>query len=148
MRGLLGVLVGLVVAVAVAMLTSLLGALVLGAPPSVDMSSPASIKETYASLTPAQQFLGVGGWALGALAGAYAAKRNSGRSWAAWTVAVLISVYQLLSVAVLPMPAYMQALSLALPIAGGFIANRMVPERLEETTDETAADETAEDADV
>jgi hypothetical protein len=151
MRGLLGVLGGLVAAVAVAMLVSFLGALVLGAPAAVDMSNAASIKETYASLTPAQQFLGVASWALGALVGAYLAKRISGRSWAAWTVAVVISLYQLLSVAVLPMPAVMQVLALALPIAGGFIANRMVPERIEEPGEEPldgTADGTAADADV
>ncbi|HEY0626054.1 MAG TPA: hypothetical protein VGD10_04905 [Allosphingosinicella sp.] len=144
MKGFLGVLAGFVSAVLAAMLVSFLGGLIVGVPTGVDMSNADTIRESYASLGVGPQLLGIVAWGIGALVGAYVAKRIAGRSWAAWTVAVLITLYQLLSVALLPMPLYMRILALVLPIVGGFIANRLVAER---ATDAHRA-ETAADADL
>jgi hypothetical protein len=143
MRGIGGVIAGLVAGILVAMLASFIGGLMVGTPAGVDMSNATAIRNSYASLTTAQQLVGILSWAIGALAGAYVAKKIAGRSWAAWTVAVLMAAYQLLGVFVLlPMPAYLQVLAIALPLVAGYIANRMVPERA--PVHETPASDDAE----
>ena len=146
MRGILGILAGLAGAIVTAMLIGFLGAFVVGAA-AVDMSSSAAIKESYSSLSVGQQLLSIAAWGLGGFVGAYVAKRISGRSWPLWTVTFIVIAYQLISVALLPMPGWMQVTALAAPLIAGFIANRLVPERIEVTSAE-AADETAADADA
>ena len=73
-------------------------------------------------------------WCGGALIGALLAKRIAGRGWAAWTVAGLFAVYVLLTVLMLPMPGWMQAVAVVAPLVGGLIANHLVRDRVIEPT--------------
>jgi hypothetical protein len=130
-RGLLGILAGVVAAVAAMMLISFIGTLAFPAPARIDTSNVEAIKATYSSLNMGGRMLVLADWFLGALVGAAVAKRLIGRPWAAWTVAGLIEAYVLLSVLMLPMPGWMQIVALVAPLVGGFLANHLVPDRLE-----------------
>ncbi len=70
-------------------------------------------------------------WFGAALVGAAVAKLIAPRSWVAWTVTGLIALYVVANVFVLPMPGWMQALSVAAPLLGGLIANHLVADRSE-----------------
>jgi hypothetical protein len=69
-------------------------------------------------------------WFAGALVGALAAKRIAGRGWAAWTVAGFFAFYALVTVMILPMPGWLQAIAVAAPLIGGLVGNHLVRERL------------------
>jgi hypothetical protein len=146
MRGFLGVLAGLAAAIATAMLISFAGGFLVPAPASVDISTTESIRSAYSSLGREAQLLGIVSWALGALVGALVAKRIAGRPWAAWTVAAIVTLYQLASVLLLPMPGWMQVLALVLPIVAGFLANHLVATR--EIVEPDAVAETEADAEI
>jgi len=151
MRGVLGILAGIVAVAATMMLVSLIGSQLVPEVPAVNANSIESIKATYAALGTETWLLMLLSWFLGALAGAAAAKKIAGRSWAAWTVAGLILAYLLLTVLMLPMPLWMQVAALAAPLVAGFIANRLIPERVDPPAGDGAedtADEMAADADV
>lgn len=136
MRRILGVLAGLGAAVLTALIVSYVGArFVPAGTGTVNTSTVEGIRQTYSSLGTGVQLLGVIAWALGALVGAMVAKRLSGRPGAAWTVAGVIEAYMVLNVLMLPMPAWMKLLAVILPLAAGFIANRLIPTRLEVADD-------------
>jgi hypothetical protein len=144
-------LAGIVAVAATMMLVSLIGSQLVPEVPAVNANSIESIKATYAALGTETWLLMLLSWFLGALAGAAAAKKIAGRSWAAWTVAGLILAYLLLTVLMLPMPLWMQVAALAAPLVAGFIANRLIPERVDPPAGDGAedtADEMAADADV
>ncbi|HEX8214415.1 MAG TPA: hypothetical protein VF582_02970 [Allosphingosinicella sp.] len=147
MRGFLGILAGLVAVAVTMMAVSLIGSQLVPAVPSADTSSIEGIKQTYAGLGTETWLLMLLSWFLGALAGAAVAKKIAGRSWAAWTIAGLILAYLLITVLMLPMPGWMQVAALAAPLVAGFLANRLVPERVDAEAGDTA-DETATDADL
>jgi len=65
-------------------------------------------------------------WLVGALVGAATGKLIARRGWVAWTVAALIALYVVLNVLILPLPGWMQALSIAAPLIGGLLANHLV----------------------
>ena len=147
MRGVLGILAGLVAVAVTMMLVSLIGSQLVPSVPAVNTSSIEAIKEVYASLGTETWLLMLLSWFLGALAGAFVAKKIVGRSWAAWTIAGLILAYLLLTVLMLPMPGWMQVAALAAPLIAGFLANRLVPDRIDEPAAD-ADDQTAADADA
>ncbi|HEV2078921.1 MAG TPA: hypothetical protein VGR19_03345 [Allosphingosinicella sp.] len=152
MRGVLGILAGLVVVAVTILVVSFVGSQLVPAPPEVNTSSIESIRATYAALGTETWLLMLVSWFLGALAGAAVAKKVGGRSWAAWTIAGLVFAYLLLTVAMLPMPGWMMVSSLAAPLLAGFLANRLIPERpyppAGEAGDERGGEETAADADA
>jgi len=152
MRGVLAILGGLVAVAATMMLVSLIGSQLVPTVPAVNTDSIESIKATYAGLGTETWVLMLLSWFLGALAGAVVAKKIAGRSWAAWTMAGLILAYLLLTILMLPMPGWMQVAALAAPLLAGFIANRLIPDRIHATGDGAAdgpgQDRTSTDADL
>ena len=152
MRGVLAIVGGLIAVAVTMMLVSLVGSQLVPAVPAVNTSSIESIKATYAALGTETWLLMLMSWFLGALAGAVVAKKISGRPWAAWTIAGLILAYLLLTMMMLPMPDWMKLAALVAPLAAGYLANRLIPDRLparsEEAADETEAEQAAADADV
>ena len=46
-----------------------------------------------------------------------------------WTTTAIFVLYVLLTVLILPMPGWLQALSVVAPLAGGLIANHLIPSR-------------------
>lgn len=130
MRAIAGILVGLVVGFFVAVAV---GVVVLGAagaaapsPANVNLSDPQRVVEIFAELPAAAKIGLMLAWFGAALAGASIAKLIAPRSWVAWTVTGLVALYVVANIFVLPMPGWMQALSVVAPLLGGLIANHLV----------------------
>jgi len=147
MRGVLGILAGLMAAVAMMVLVMFVGSILGATVPAMNPSSPESIRGAYAALGTETLLLLLTCWFLGSLAGAFVAKKIAGMSLAAWTVAGLMFAYLLLTVLMLPMPGWMQVAALAAPLIAGYLANRLIPDRIDARAD-GAADGTAPDAEV
>lgn len=130
MRIFLGILVGLVVGFLVAIVV---GGIAVAATASGVLPRDASgglgsqqVMEIFAALPVGAKLGFVLAWFFGVLCGASLAKLIARTSWIVWAVAGPILVYVLLNVMVLPMPAWLQALSVAGPLLAGFLANRLV----------------------
>jgi len=132
MRAIVGVVVGLVVGFAVTILIGIVAIGAMGAAPSqsdVELSDTRRILEIFAEMPIGAKIGLMGAWFGGALSGAAIAKLIARRGWAAWTVAGLIAAYVVANVFILPMPGWMQALSVLAPLLGGLVANHLVAGR-------------------
>ena len=142
MRALAGILAGLVAGFAATILIGIVGIGMTYTPPAgASASNPAEVMATFAAMPTAAKVALMFAWFGGGLAGAAVAKLIARRAWAAWTVTLLIGAYVVLNSIVLPLPAWMQALSIAAPLIGGLIGNHLVRERA--ATVEAASDEEA-----
>lgn len=136
MRGILGIVAGLIGVAVAMMLVSFIGAQIISTAPAVNTSSVAEIKATYGGLSTEARLMVIASWFFGVLAGAAIAKRIAGRPWAAWTIAGLFEAYLLLNVLMLPMPGWMQVAALAAPLLAGLAANHLVANRVTVTVEE------------
>jgi len=145
MRAIGGIIAGLIVGFLVAIMVGVVVFSAVGtAPPSpasVNLSDPQRVLEIFAELPVGAKIGLMLAWFGAALAGAAIAKLIAPRSWVAWTVTGLIALYVVANIFVLPMPGWMQAVSVAAPLLGGLIANHLVADRLD-------PDMAAEDADA
>lgn len=133
MRAILAILVGLVAGLVG---TIVIGILAIGVfagggegTASVSLSDTQLVTEVFAQLPLGAKAGLMLAWFAGAFAGAAIAKLIERRAWVAWTVAGLIAAYVLANVFILPMPGWMQALSVAAPLLGGLFANHLVDGR-------------------
>jgi len=145
-RGILGIVAGLIGVAVVMMLVSFIGSFFIPAT-AADTSSVDAIKATYEGLGTHARWMVIASWFFGVLAGAAIAKTIVGRPWAAWTIAGLFEAYLLLSVMMLPMPGWMQVSALIAPLLAGFIANHLVRNRTV-VRDEVSGTETRTDEEV
>jgi len=125
----LGIVAGIIVGLASAAGIGFLGDLLFPSGIAVERYTAAAAAEIFPRLPFGAQLLSILSWGIATLIGALLAKKIAGRSWAAWTVAGFFVLYVLLTLLVLPMPGWMQAVAIAGPVLGGFIANRLVAER-------------------
>ncbi|HYN45924.1 MAG TPA: hypothetical protein VES64_04460 [Allosphingosinicella sp.] len=141
MRAIGGILAGLIVGLLVTILIGVVGGIFFpvsaGSP---GFSRPQQVVDAFAEMPQGLKIVLMLAWFGGTLAGAAVAKRISGSGWVAWTVTGLIAAYVLANVLVLPMPGWMQALSVAAPLLGGFIANHLVGGRTAAAESETASE--------
>jgi hypothetical protein len=135
MRAFGGLIAGLVAGFLVMMLAGFVGGLMFPMGAQMDPYDAQQIQSTFASASLGAKFMVVLSWALGALAGAVVAKKLTGADWTAWTIAVIFALYVLASVFVLPMPGWLQAIAVALPLVSGYIATRHVRGRPAATSD-------------
>jgi hypothetical protein len=127
MRAVGGIIAGLIVGLIATILVGIVGVgATLSGPVNADISDPQQVVETFANMGMGPKMALMLAWFAGGLAGALIAKLISRRSWAAWTVAILIACYVLLNTLVLPLPGWMQALSIAAPLIGALIGNHLV----------------------
>jgi len=134
MRAIGGIVAGLVVGLLVTIVIGVVGGLIFPiSANSADFSRPQQIVDAFAEMPQGMKVTLMLAWFGGTLAGAAVAKRIAGSAWVAWAVAGLIAAYVIANVIVLPMPGWMQALSIAAPLLGGFIANHLVATRIVET---------------
>lgn len=133
MRAVLAILVGLVAGLAG---TIVMGIFAIGmfagsgaGAARVDMGDTQRVLEVFEQLPQGAKLGLMLAWFTGALAGAAVAKLIERKGWVAWTVAGLIAAYVLANVLVLPMPGWMQALSVVAPLLGGLVANHLVASR-------------------
>ena len=130
MRAVAGIVAGLIAGFVATILIGIVGIGMTYTPPAgMNASNPAVVMEAFASMPTAAKMSLMIAWFGGGLVGAALAKLIAGRSWAAWTVTLLIGAYVVLNSIVLPLPAWMQALSIAAPLVGGLIGNHLVRER-------------------
>lgn len=127
MRAVGGIIAGLIVGLVATILVGILGVgATLSGPVNTDLSDPRQVVETFAAMSSGPKIALMVAWFAGGLVGALVAKAIARKSWAAWTVAILIALYVLLNMLVLPLPGWMQALSIAAPLVGALIGNHLV----------------------
>ena len=130
MRAVAGIVAGLIAGFVATILIGIVGIGMTFTPPAgMKAANPAVVMEAFASMPTASKIALMVAWFGGGLVGAALAKLIARQSWAAWTVTLLIGAYVVLNSIVLPLPAWMQALSIAAPLVGGLIGNHLVRER-------------------
>ena len=127
MRAVAGIIVGLIAGFVATILIGIIGVgATFSAPAGMDASNPRQVFEAFAAMPQGPKIALMVAWFAGGLVGALVAKRIARKAWAAWTVAGLITAYVVLNTLVLPLPGWMQALSIAAPLLGGLIGNHLV----------------------
>ena len=120
---LIGVIAGFIATILFAILAMSLFAPSLG---GLEVGDPKQVIEAFAGMPQGAKIALMLAWLVGALVGAAIGKRIARKGWVAWTVAALIALYVVLNVLILPLPGWMQALSIAAPLIGGLLANHLV----------------------
>ena len=138
MRGFLGILAGIVAGLIAMLAISMVGGLLFPSNAVVDAADAEQIKGVFPTLPTGAKVAIILSWFGGPLAGAALAKWIAGEGWAAWTTAAIFTIYVLLTVLILPMPGWLQALSVVGPLAAGLIANHLVASRPRQTELEPA----------
>lgn len=140
MQALAGIIVGLIVDVIVTILVGVIGFHFTFTPPAgLNPADPRALMEALGGLTVGAQLAMALAWFCGALAGAWVARRISGHRWAAWTVALLMTLYVVLNIFVLPMSASMQVVWVLAPLVGGTIGNGLARNRPPAPLEEAAS---------
>ncbi len=129
LRGVLGIVGGIVAAVLTVMAVQALGHALYPYPADVDLNDPEQIARVFPSIPVVAKLFVVAAWFGGALVGAALAKAITGRSWAAWTIAGLIAVGAVMNLFVIPHPVWMQLSAVVAPLLGGLFANHLVGPR-------------------
>lgn len=129
MRNLAAVLLGILAGFIALTVVNLIGGAVFPTNVAIRLSEPALVKAAFASLPMALKLVMVLSYFAAGLAGGFVAKRIGGASWTVWLVAILFAVWATLNVAMLPMPAWMQAGYVLGPILGGALAHHFGPGR-------------------
>jgi hypothetical protein len=127
MRAVAGIVVGLIAGFIATVVIGIIGiGATFTAPAGMNVSNPQQVLEAFAQMPPGSKIALMIAWFSGGLVGALVAKLIARRGWVAWTVAGLAAAYVVLNILVLPLPGWMQALSIAAPLIGGLIANHLV----------------------
>ena len=127
MRAVAGIVVGLIAGFIATIVIGIIGVgATFTAPAGMNVSTPQQVLEAFAAMPTGPKIALMIAWFGGGLVGAAVAKLIARQGWAAWTVAALIAAYVLLNTLVLPLPGWMQVLSIAAPLIGGLIANHLV----------------------
>lgn len=125
MRIVLGVVAGLVVAILCVFAIELVGHNLYPPPEGIDPSNPADLERLMASVpATALAFVAIA-WFVGTLAGAWVANAIARRALAGWIVAALIIAGGLWTMITLPHPVWMWAAGVGLPLAAGWLAQRL-----------------------
>ena len=126
MRAIGGIIAGLVVAVIVTILVGFVGMwLTFTVPANLRPGDTGALLDTLANMAVGPLLALAVAWLLGAVAGAWTARRISARGWVAWTVTLLVAAYVVLNAWILPMPSWMQVVWIAAPLVGGLIGNHL-----------------------
>ena len=126
MRVVGGIIAGLIADVVVTILIGFVGMLATySVPPNIRPGDTNALLDTLANMPIGPLLALAAAWLIGALAGAWIARRISGRGWAAWVVTLLATLYVVLNAWILPMPSWMQVVWIAAPLVGGLIGNHL-----------------------
>lgn len=128
MRKLLGVGAGVIAAFLLIALLETIGTTIYPLPAeleSMESADSAAIAAAIAEIPLPAKILVVVGWLVGTLGGAWLALRICDWRWSGWIVAALVIAAGLVNVALLPHPFWMQASTVAMPLAGGWLAARL-----------------------
>ncbi|HMG47095.1 MAG TPA: hypothetical protein VK614_06515 [Allosphingosinicella sp.] len=140
MRAVAGIVVGLIAGFIATVVIGIIGiGATFTAPAGMNVSNPQQVLEAFAQMPTGPKIALMVAWFSGGLVGALVAKLIARRGWVAWTVAGLVAAYVVLNILVLPLPGWMQVLSIAAPLIGGLIANHLVKGRAPDVPEEAAA---------
>ena len=138
MRGLLGVVAGIVAAILGIMAVGLVGGLFFSVEAPTDpMQNAEATASALGGAPMATKIVLVLSWFAGGLAGAAAAKKIAGLSWPAWVVAGGLALL-LASTFLIPLPVWMQIMAVTAPLLGGVVADMMIGRRAGERVDARA----------
>lgn len=121
----LGIVAGIVVAFATVFVVELVGHRLFPPPAGVDYNDPAQLAAMMERLPLGSKIAVVVAWFLGALVGGALANRIAGRALAGWIVAVAIVLAAYVTMATIPHPGWMWIAGVLLPLAAGWIAQRL-----------------------
>jgi hypothetical protein len=124
MRIVLGIVAGLVLAVLCAVAIETLGHSLYPPPADLDAGDPADLARLMEVMPVAALMFVVGGWFVGALAGAWTANAIARNPVAGWVVAGFIVLGAVATMVMIPHPLWMWAAGIALPLAAAWIAAR------------------------
>lgn len=139
MRAIAAILGGLVAGAAAMVAIAFLGGMLFPSTASIDAYNVEQISDAFTNLAVGAKIALILSWFGGALVGGVVAKLIARQGWAAWTLAGIFALYVLLTVFILPMPGWLQAVAVAAPLVGGLIANHLVKDRVPDLPDEAAA---------
>lgn len=128
MRKLLGVVAGVIVAFLLIAVIETIGTTIYPLPSeleSMESAASAALVAAMAEVPLPAKMLMVAGWLVGTLGGAWLALRISDWRWSGWIVAALVIAVGLANIMLLPLPYWMQASAVAMPLAGGWLAVRL-----------------------
>ena len=120
-----GLAAGLVAAFALIFLIEMIGHAFYPLPSDLVLVDPEQAARVIVGIPLAANLLVMLAWFVGALAGALAARRISGRDWAGWAVASLVAVAGIANILMIPHPVWMQIAAVAAPLFGGLIAHHL-----------------------
>ena len=125
MRIVLGVVAGLVLAVLCVFAIETLGHALYPPPADLDATDPADLARLMEVMPVAALLFVVGGWFVGALAGAWTANAIARNPVAGWVVAGCIILGAVATMVMIPHPFWMWAAGIALPLAAAWLAGRL-----------------------
>jgi hypothetical protein len=120
-RTLGGIVAGVAAAITIIMITEAIGNQIAPAPARVEITD---IAETP-PLPLMTLLFPVIGWLLGALVGGFVAIRISDQAWTAWAVAGAVLAATIFNFILMVYPLWVIILGLIMPIAGGWLAQRI-----------------------
>jgi hypothetical protein len=124
MRIVLAIVAGLVVAVFCVAGLEMLGHMVFPPPADLDASDPADVARMMEVIPAGALLFVVVAWFVGALAGAWTANATARRAMAGWIVAGFIVLGAVVTMVMIPHPAWMWACGILLPVLAAWIAGK------------------------
>lgn len=126
MRAIGGIIAGLIAGFIAIIILGIVGLIMTyRVPAGLDPYDPNAVIQVVVGMPPGAKIALLIALFLGSAAGAWLARRIAGRAWAAWIVAILITIYFVLFALSLPLAEWMQALTIAAPILGGLIGSHL-----------------------
>ena len=125
LRTILGTIAGIAAAMAIVLLVEWIGHLLHPLPADVDMSDPEAVGRAVEAAPFAARLIVVAAWFLGAAGGALVARLVSRRYWSGWVVAAVIAAGGVVTVLMIPHPAWMQVAAVAAPLLGGLVGQHL-----------------------
>jgi hypothetical protein len=125
MRIALGVLAGAVVAFICIFAIEVVGHMIFPPPADFDINDRAQMERLMETVPPGALALVLVAWFTGALLGAWTADKVARRGLAGWIVALLVICGGVWTMLLIPHPAWIWALGIALPLAAAWLAQRL-----------------------
>jgi hypothetical protein len=125
MKIVLGVVAGIVVAFLCVAGIETIGHLAYPPPPGTNLTDPAQVARIMDNVPAAALAFVAAAWFVGALAGSWTANVVARRALAGWIVIVLVIAGGVATMMMIPHPAWMWAMGIALPLIAGWLAQKL-----------------------
>jgi hypothetical protein len=125
MRKLFAVAAGCLVAFALVALFDFVGSVLYPVSGDINTADRATLAALIVSIPLPAKLLMVAGWLASPLGGAWLALRIADGHWVGWLVTLVFLVAGLVNQAMLPHPLWMQICAVAMPLLGGWLAQKL-----------------------